>query len=1315
MRDNEKLKEALLKYHTKKGDFDKIGDFLLKEESQQKSDRMLELLEPISGFADMLTKNTHGVFMGELQEELRNTSSEASQKLADQVSKAEKELSKSLKALFKEETNSLRRDAIDRYAKAQQKFEKTSQALITQLISDRADEMFTTLGQDAKLTADEIAEIELNAALSVESQMPTLIADYLNEADIAVDKIKGFKEAVQRLIPDVDFSKAVIDWRQIKNAPQMQGGGAGARALYWLNDITNASTATDGQVLTANGDGTFTFEAASGLPDQSGNSGKYLTTDGSSASWATLAGGGDMAAATYDPATIAEQLVGLTASQTLTNKTLTQPTITLKQGTAPTPTAEGDIQWDTDDNKIKVGDGLSTLTFSDDSYNAAAYQPLDSDLTTIAAANNGSVLAATTASFLTADETKLDGIEAGADVTDTANVTAAGALMDSEVSSLSGIKTLTVPDSTTISTFGATLVDDTTAAAARTTLGVDAAGTDNSATLYVTVGDSNTDYPVASYTDVGDAINTAYAALPSTGGTIFVQNGTYTFTTPIVFGTDGKIASLIGASAGSTYLQYTPTSGNAITLNFGLDQGLHRPSQIANFTLMGTTSFVYDTTANTRTSVGVYVGGANAAPLVHMHDMMINGFGTQLETGAGCYMFSATDCHFSGGNGVNGIATGLQGSLVHINTASNSGERMVFKNCTFTDPCNSEADNAFYVESSGAASLIIDSCSIDNAQLRIIGSTNAIVTNCHIENPYWTAYGAYTPIYIDDYIYGSFTFTNNEVVDAATDGTKNFPSIIKHGINLVAIGTHVSNYGNQTIQVLFDNSINASQSSEYVQGTVVETGNVTEIINGFPYTAQAGMGIVTSFRGGAVSAQNVNSDGTYDFIAGDTNIALTLNSDGSVKVSDAYTLPSADGTANYYLKTDGAGTVSWAAGSGSGLANVVDDTTPQLGGNLDVNGNAIVSVTNGDIEITPNGTGIVAIGTTGLNPTLGNTVTNMDDTNLLVIGGHGTSVAVGVNTYHSRGTTASPTATQSGDRMYFMGGRGYGATTYGIGSKSAVSLNAAENWTDSAQGTNITFENTPTGSTTRATDVTIDSGGIDLSSSRSLSVNGTNILADSAGTMTLSNIDALDATTEATIEAAIDTLSNLTTVGTVTSGNVDAVVSSASTTTAGKIEIATSAETTTGTDATRAVSPDGLAGSEFGKRTVGILVSGSASGDSALATGDGLAAFPIDSTLNGMNLVAVKAYVTTVSSSGAPLFQVRRSRRSSATARTTVDMLTTGVSIDASEFESADATTAVSINGTNDDVQTGDILLIDCDTAGTGTKGAQLLLTFQLP
>jgi hypothetical protein len=44
--------------------------------------------------------------------------------------------------------------------------------------------------------------------------------------------------------------------------------------------------------------------------------------------------------------------------------------------------------------------------------------------------------------FTDADHTKLNGIEASADVTDTANVTSAGALMDSECTSLADVKAL---------------------------------------------------------------------------------------------------------------------------------------------------------------------------------------------------------------------------------------------------------------------------------------------------------------------------------------------------------------------------------------------------------------------------------------------------------------------------------------------------------------------------------------------------------------------------------------------------------------------------------------------------------------------------------------------------------------------------------------------------------------------------------------------------------------------------------------------------------------------------------------------------------
>jgi|APSaa5957512535_1039671.scaffolds.fasta_scaffold19592_2 hypothetical protein len=71
---------------------------------------------------------------------------------------------------------------------------------------------------------------------------------------------------------------------------------------------------------------------------------------------------------------------------------------------------------------------------------AAAGALMDSELAGIAAVK------ATTGTFLTADQTKLDGIETSADVTDATNVTAAGALMDSEVTNLAEVKAFAASD-----------------------------------------------------------------------------------------------------------------------------------------------------------------------------------------------------------------------------------------------------------------------------------------------------------------------------------------------------------------------------------------------------------------------------------------------------------------------------------------------------------------------------------------------------------------------------------------------------------------------------------------------------------------------------------------------------------------------------------------------------------------------------------------------------------------------------------------------------------------------------------------------------
>ena len=82
----------------------------------------------------------------------------------------------------------------------------------------------------------------------------------------------------------------------------------------------------------------------------------------------------------------------------------------------------------------------AALSASSAASSAATASGAVSDAIGVTVQAHSAVLDATTASFTTADETKLDGIEASADVTDTANVTAAGALMDSEVTNLADVK-----------------------------------------------------------------------------------------------------------------------------------------------------------------------------------------------------------------------------------------------------------------------------------------------------------------------------------------------------------------------------------------------------------------------------------------------------------------------------------------------------------------------------------------------------------------------------------------------------------------------------------------------------------------------------------------------------------------------------------------------------------------------------------------------------------------------------------------------------------------------------------------------------------
>ena len=160
---------------------------------------------------------------------------------------------------------------------------------------------------------------------------------------------------------------------------------------------------------------------------------------------------------------------GTTTSINSTNLNVTDKLIEVNRGGSTAASADGGGIFISGANEsITWDNGNSRFNISDDAH----------------IVGNITVTGTVDGRDIASDGSKLDGIEASADVTDTANVTAAGALMDSEVDA--DIKTLSLPANTTISSFGKTLVDDADAAAARTTLGVDAAGTDNSTDVTLT-------------------------------------------------------------------------------------------------------------------------------------------------------------------------------------------------------------------------------------------------------------------------------------------------------------------------------------------------------------------------------------------------------------------------------------------------------------------------------------------------------------------------------------------------------------------------------------------------------------------------------------------------------------------------------------------------------------------------------------------------------------------------------------------------------------------------------------------------------------
>ena len=131
--------------------------------------------------------------------------------------------------------------------------------------------------------------------------------------------------------------------------------------------------------------------------------------------------------------------------------------------------------------------------------------------------------------------------------------------------------------------------------------------------------------------------------------------------------------------------------------------------------------------------------------------------------------------------------------------------------------------------------------------------------------------------------------------------------------------------------------------------------------------------------------------------------------------------------------------------------DIVNDTSPQLGGNLDVNGQDIVSSSNGDIDLDPNGSGNVVVKG---NSTRGSGAIQLN----CEFNSHGIKLKSPPHSANASYTLTFPTT---------AGTNGYALTTNGSGTLA---------WSDLSPVVTVDGGNFANGSSLVATSSTIDAG-----------------------------------------------------------------------------------------------------------------------------------------------------------------------------------------------------------------------------------------------
>jgi len=197
---------------------------------------------------------------------------------------------------------------------------------------------------------------------------------------------------------------------------------------------------------------------------------------------------------------------------------------------------------------------------------------------------------------------------------------------------------------------------------------------------------------------------------------------------------------------------------------------------------------------------------------------------------------------------------------------------------------------------------------------------------------------------------------------------KSDAAVLGFGADTDTTLTHVADTGlllNSTRQLQFgDSGTYIHQSADgvldLVSDTEIEINATTVDVNGALDVSGASTLTGNVTLGGQLrmpdntASKLLIADGTSfeEKAVGDLSEISTVASDDVLLAVD---------TSGGGLKRITRSTLVAGIASGSEISNIVEDTTPQLGGDLDMNGQDIVTTSNATIDLAPNGTGTVVV------------------------------------------------------------------------------------------------------------------------------------------------------------------------------------------------------------------------------------------------------------------------------------------------------------------------------------------------------------------